>query len=77
MGLESVICTDIAKDGMMKGPSIDLYKNILHKFPNIKLIASGGVTTENNISDLQDTGCSGAIIGKAIYEKTIQLKNLI
>ncbi len=77
LGLDSVICTDISKDGMMIGPSKQLYKDILKKFPKVKLIASGGVTNEQDVAELNDIGCYGAIIGKAIYENTIKLENLI
>ncbi len=75
-GVDYVICTDIAKDGMMEGPSIDLYKRIIESSSDIKLIASGGVTTLNDINALIQIGCEGAIIGKAIYEGSITLKAL-
>ncbi|MBO6606448.1 1-(5-phosphoribosyl)-5-[(5-phosphoribosylamino)methylideneamino]imidazole-4-carboxamide isomerase [Psychroserpens sp.] len=74
-GVDYVICTDIAKDGMMEGPSINLYKRILES-SSIKLIASGGVTTIDDVEALIDIGCEGAIIGKAIYEGSITLKAL-
>lgn len=70
-----VICTDIAKDGMLQGPSLDLYRDILDK-TDVKLIASGGVTSLDDIDQLQEIGCDGAIIGKAIYEGKISLKQL-
>lgn len=76
LGLNEFFCTDISKDGMMAGPSIDLYKKVLERFSGIKLIASGGVTTMNDLHALREIGCTGAIIGKAIYEKTISLKEL-
>lgn len=75
-GVDYVICTDIAKDGMMEGPSIDLYKRIIESSSDIKLIASGGVTTLKDINALIQIGCEGAIIGKAIYEGSITLKAL-
>ncbi|MEH6537801.1 MAG: 1-(5-phosphoribosyl)-5-[(5-phosphoribosylamino)methylideneamino]imidazole-4-carboxamide isomerase [Psychroserpens sp.] len=75
-GVKYVICTDIAKDGMLEGPSIDLYKRILSETKNVKLIASGGVTSIDDINILEDLGCEGAIIGKAIYEGHIRLSDL-
>lgn len=77
LGVTNIFCTDISKDGAMKGPSIDLYKNIMAEHPEINLIASGGVTTMEDLIKLKETGCTGAIIGKAIYEGTITLKQLI
>lgn len=74
-GVSYVICTDISKDGMLQGPSIDLYKEILSK-SNINLIASGGVTSIDDIELVKQIGCEGAIIGKAIYEGRISLKEL-
>ena len=75
-GLKYTICTDVAKDGMMEGPSFDLYKEILDKFPDIKVIASGGVTTMKDVEKLDEIGVDGIIIGKAIYEETIKLADL-
>ncbi|WP_040281816.1 1-(5-phosphoribosyl)-5-[(5-phosphoribosylamino)methylideneamino]imidazole-4-carboxamide isomerase [Psychroserpens damuponensis] len=75
-GVSYVICTDIAKDGMLEGPSFDLYKRILDTSKNIKLIASGGVTSIDDLNKLEDLGCEGAIIGKALYEGHISLKDL-
>ena len=74
-GVSYVICTDISKDGMLQGPSIDLYKEIMHN-KEVKLIASGGVSTLNDLYKLASIGCEGAIIGKAIYEDRISLKEL-
>jgi phosphoribosylformimino-5-aminoimidazole carboxamide ribotide isomerase len=74
-GILFVICTDIAKDGMLQGPSTDLYKEILEK-SSINLIASGGITTIKDIEELIETGCEGAIIGKAIFEGKLTLKEL-
>ncbi len=74
-GISYVICTDISKDGMLEGPSIDLYKEILQD-NGIKLIASGGVTSIKDVYDLAQIGCEGAIIGKAIYENRISLQEL-
>jgi len=74
-GIEYVICTDIEKDGMMSGCSEDLYLEILQKTP-IKLIASGGITTIDDVYKVQEIGCEGAIIGKALYEGSIKLSEL-
>ncbi|MDG2062702.1 MAG: 1-(5-phosphoribosyl)-5-[(5-phosphoribosylamino)methylideneamino]imidazole-4-carboxamide isomerase [Flavobacteriaceae bacterium] len=74
-GVEYVICTDISKDGMMEGPAVDLYKNILAK-TEVKLIASGGISKIEELPKLQQLGCEGIIIGKAIYENRISLKQL-
>ena len=75
-GLNKVICTDIDKDGMLSGPSIELYKKIISGFDKIKLIASGGIKNMVDVKKLSSTGCYAAIIGKAIYEKTIDLKEI-
>ena len=74
-GVRSVISTDIAKDGMLQGPSLELYKEILEK-TNVELIASGGVSNMQDLYDLRELGCNGAIVGKAIYEGNISLKEL-
>ncbi|MEA5080151.1 MAG: 1-(5-phosphoribosyl)-5-[(5-phosphoribosylamino)methylideneamino]imidazole-4-carboxamide isomerase [Dysgonamonadaceae bacterium] len=74
-GLKYTICTDISLDGMLQGPSIDLYKEILSK-TKINLIASGGVSSMNDLETLEIIGCEGAIIGKAIYEGYISLKDI-
>ena len=75
-GVTFVICTDISKDGMLQGPSFDLYKKILEKTPKIKLIASGGISCFEELPKLAELGCEGTIIGKAIYEERISLKQL-
>ena len=75
-GIQYVICTDIAKDGMLEGPSFDLYKKILSQISTIKLIASGGICTFDELPKLAELGCYGTIIGKAIYENKITLKQL-
>jgi phosphoribosylformimino-5-aminoimidazole carboxamide ribotide isomerase len=88
-GIQYVICTDIAKDGMLEGPSFDLYKKILDECDfdssesplaqsrgTIKLIASGGISTFDELPKLAELGCEGTIIGKAIYEGRISLKQL-
>ena len=75
-GIQHVICTDIAKDGMLEGPSFDLYAKILAEAKGIKLIASGGISTFDELPKLAELGCEGTIIGKAIYEGRITLKQL-
>lgn len=75
-GVKYVICTDISKDGMLEGPSTDLYKEILQENNDLKLIASGGVSKYDDLPTLQEIGCEGVIIGKAIYENKISLKQL-
>jgi len=76
LGVTNIFCTDISRDGMMKGPSIDLYQNIMLQHPEINLIASGGVSNLADVKQLKQIGCSGAIIGKAIYENLITLQDL-
>lgn len=76
LGLHTVICTDIAKDGMLQGASIDLYKELQQEIPNLNLIASGGVASMNDLEQLLEMKMHGAIIGKAIYEGNISLKEL-
>lgn len=75
-GVSYVICTDISKDGMLQGPSFDLYKEILSETENIKLIASGGISEFDELPKLAELECEGVIIGKAIYENRISLKQL-
>jgi phosphoribosylformimino-5-aminoimidazole carboxamide ribotide isomerase len=75
-GIQSVICTDISKDGMLEGPSFELYQTILKEIKNIKLIASGGISTFDELPKLAKLDCHGVIIGKAIYENRITLKQL-
>ena len=75
-GIKYTICTDISKDGALQGTSTELYKKLLEQFPDLKLIASGGVTTINDLEDVKKIGCFGAIVGKAFYEGHISLKEL-
>ena len=75
-GIQYVICTDISKDGMLQGPSFEIYKDILSEVKNLKLIASGGISTFDELPRLAEIGCEGVIIGKAIYENKISLKQL-
>ena len=74
-GVKYAICTDINKDGMLQGPSIDLYREILDAV-KINLIASGGISSIGDIEDVREAGCEGVIIGKAVYEGKITLKEL-
>ncbi|HQV84335.1 MAG: 1-(5-phosphoribosyl)-5-[(5-phosphoribosylamino)methylideneamino]imidazole-4-carboxamide isomerase [Chitinophagaceae bacterium] len=75
-GVKDFFCTDVNKDGLLQGPATDLYKKILNQHPSINLIASGGVTSLEELEDLRQAGCKGAIIGKAIYENRIALSDL-
>jgi len=75
-GIQYVICTDISKDGMLQGPAFELYEELIQKQPRIKLIASGGISTFEELPKLANLGCEGTIIGKAIYENRIALKDL-
>ncbi|AZB26277.1 1-(5-phosphoribosyl)-5-[(5-phosphoribosylamino)methylideneamino]imidazole-4-carboxamide isomerase [Chryseobacterium bernardetii] len=74
-GIQSTICTDISKDGMLEGPSTGLYIEILHK-TSLHLVASGGISGINDVYKMKEIGCSGTIIGKAIYEGKISLQQL-
>lgn len=74
-GMNTVICTDISKDGMLEGPSFELYQEILNN-STLSLIASGGISSLQDLEDLQTIGCSGAIIGKALYEGKFSLNEL-
>ncbi|TWF37268.1 1-(5-phosphoribosyl)-5-[(5-phosphoribosylamino)methylideneamino] imidazole-4-carboxamide isomerase [Chitinophaga polysaccharea] len=75
-GVTNIFCTDIAKDGLLQGPSTALYKKIIERFPGINFVASGGVSNIDDVAALQEIGCSGAIIGKAIYEGNISMEAL-
>jgi phosphoribosylformimino-5-aminoimidazole carboxamide ribotide isomerase len=76
LGIQQLFCTDVSKDGKLEGPSVVLYKQILEKFPSLHFIASGGVSSMSDLEVLREAGCSGAIVGKAIYENRISLKEL-
>jgi len=75
-GIKQIFCTDVAKDGLLEGTSIDLYQKILSKLPGLHLIASGGVRSIKDLEALEAIGCAGVIIGKALYEGRIQLGEL-
>lgn len=76
LGIEYVICTDVDRDGLLQGPSLSLYKAIKARFPDLKVIASGGVSSLDDLKQLQSLDVYGAIIGKAIYESKISLDQL-
>lgn len=75
-GVRQIFCTDVSKDGKLEGPSTELYKNIITEFPTLHFIASGGVSSMQDLEELQAIGCSGAIVGKAIYEGRVNIKDL-
>lgn len=75
-GIRQVFCTDVSKDGRLEGPATALYARIIGRFPGLSLIASGGVATMQDVHQLREAGCSGVIIGKAIYENRISLEDL-
>lgn len=75
-GLNQVFCTDVKKDGLLQGPAVKLYKSIITEFPSLHLIASGGVSSMKDLEELAAIGCNAAIVGKAIYENRISLKEL-
>lgn len=75
-GVRQVFCTDVSKDGLLQGPALDLYKNIVDKFPDLHFIASGGVGGMDDVRRLAEIGCKGVIIGKAIYEGLITLNEI-
>ncbi|MDR0892909.1 MAG: 1-(5-phosphoribosyl)-5-[(5-phosphoribosylamino)methylideneamino]imidazole-4-carboxamide isomerase [Mediterranea sp.] len=75
-GITQVICTDISRDGMLQGPATELYREILARFPDLKLIASGGVSRMDDLIALDEAGLSGVIFGKALYEGRISLEEI-
>jgi phosphoribosylformimino-5-aminoimidazole carboxamide ribotide isomerase len=75
-GVQQVFCTDVSKDGKLEGPSLELYQEILETYPKAYFIASGGVSSMEDLNALKAIGCSGAIVGKAIYEGRISLTEL-
>jgi phosphoribosylformimino-5-aminoimidazole carboxamide ribotide isomerase len=75
-GVQQVFCTDVSKDGLLQGPALELYRNIVGKFPELHFIASGGVSGIDDVYRLEEVGCKGVIIGKAIYEGRIKLSEL-
>ena len=75
-GVRKVLCTDISRDGMLQGPSIELYKQMMKEFPEMHLIASGGVSCLQDIIDLDEARIPAVVFGKALYEGRITLKDL-
>lgn len=75
-GIRDVICTDIDHDGTLSGPSTELYKEILNRFPDLRLTASGGVSSADDLSQLESAGLYAAIVGKAFYEGRITLQEM-
>jgi phosphoribosylformimino-5-aminoimidazole carboxamide ribotide isomerase len=75
-GVKQIFCTDVSKDGKLEGPAIDLYKEIIGRFPDLHFIASGGVSSMKDLEELEKFGCKAAIVGKAIYENRISLEDL-
>ena len=76
MGVKNVLCTEILKDGTLAGPAIELYKEVMAKYPSLHLIASGGVSSMDDIVRLNDAGIPAVVFGKAIYEGKINLNEL-
>lgn len=76
-GVQQIFCTDVSKDGLLQGPAVELYQNIIKQFPQLHFIASGGVSNMEDVRQLQAIGCSGVIIGKAIYEGRITIDELV
>ena len=72
-GLSAVLCTDIACDGTLTGPNVPLYQTLMRLFPRVSFIASGGVSGERDVCQLQDAGLAGVVIGKAFYEGHVDL----
>ena len=76
-GVQNVLCTEISKDGTLAGPAIDLYKRVMDAYPELHLIASGGVSSIEDINALDEAGIPAVVFGKAIYEGRIDLRELI
>ena len=76
-GIKNVLCTDISKDGMLEGPAFELYSFIMAEYPDVDLIASGGVSCLEDVIKLKENGIPSVVIGKAIYENKIDLKELV
>ena len=75
-GARRVVCTDVARDGMMSGPALGLYREILEQAPGVELVASGGIRSVQDLERCRELGCAGAIVGKAIYEGAVALERL-
>ena len=77
MGIRNVLCTEISKDGTLQGPATSLYKDVMAEFPQLHLIASGGVSSNADIDDLEENGIPAVVFGKAFYEGKIDVKKLL
>lgn len=77
MGVKTVLCTEISKDGTLSGPAVALYREVMAAYPTLHLIASGGVSSVDDINELEAAGIPAVVFGKAIYEGRIDLKQLI
>ncbi|MEQ8811721.1 MAG: 1-(5-phosphoribosyl)-5-[(5-phosphoribosylamino)methylideneamino]imidazole-4-carboxamide isomerase [Imperialibacter sp.] len=75
-GVTNIFCTDVSKDGLLEGPSVDLYKTLVEQFPDIYFVASGGVSSMKDLEKLKEIGCKAAIVGKAIYEGRVNIADL-
>ena len=75
-GIQYILCTDIDKDGMMQGSSLPLYASLLEQFPDLKFIANGGISSIEELQELDQMGCYAAVVGKALYEGKISLEEL-
>ncbi|MBN2480842.1 MAG: 1-(5-phosphoribosyl)-5-[(5-phosphoribosylamino)methylideneamino]imidazole-4-carboxamide isomerase [Bacteroidales bacterium] len=75
-GVQQVLCTDISRDGMLQGPSVEMYREVMDSFPGVHLIASGGISSVKDLHVLQESGIPGVVIGKALYENKIKLSEL-
>ena len=75
-GIQQIFCTDVSKDGALMGPSTELYKSIVQKFPDLYFVASGGVRSMQDVFQLDEIGCKAVIVGKAIYEGSLLLSDI-
>lgn len=75
-GIINILCTEISRDGMLEGPATDLYKEIMQRYPNINLIASGGISCMKDIEVLNDNGIPSVVFGKAMYEERISMADI-
>ena len=76
-GLKEVLCTDISKDGTLSGPNLELYIGLKKRFPEIRLIASGGVSCKQDLIELDEAGIDAVVVGKAFYENRITLEEMM
>jgi phosphoribosylformimino-5-aminoimidazole carboxamide ribotide isomerase len=77
LGVDHILCTDISRDGELSGPNLDLYRELLSRFPRLKLLASGGVASLDDLRQLANLGASGAIVGKALYSRAFSLEEAL